>query len=99
MTTLDPGASVVFTHGLRFRPRSTAFLASRAAPTMTEGLDVFVQEVMAAITTLPWSTLVVVPSSNLTWIGLDGLVPSPAATGSEAGKVPARPLSRPASGT
>ena len=53
MTTLDPGASVVLTQGLRFRPLSTAFLASRAAPTMTEGLDVFVQEVMAAITTLP----------------------------------------------
>jgi hypothetical protein len=53
MTTLDPGASVVFTQGLRVRPRSTAFLASRAAPTITEGLDVFVHEVMAAITTLP----------------------------------------------
>src|ERR1700747_2930700 len=94
MTTLDPGASEVFTHGLRFRPRSTAFLASRAAPTMTEGLDVFVQEVIAAITTLPWSTLVVVPSSSVTWTGFEARVPSPDATGSEAGKVPARPLSR-----
>src|SRR3974377_447877 len=93
MTTLDPGASVVFTHGLRFRPRSTALRASRAAPTMTEGLDVFVQEVMAAITTLPWSTLVVVPSSRVTWIGLDALVPSLVATGAGAGDVPARPLS------
>ena len=71
MTTLDPGASVVFTHGLRFRPFSTALRASSAAPTMTEGLDVFVQEVMAAITTLPWSTLVVVPSSRVTWTGSD----------------------------
>ena len=99
MTTLDPGASVVFTQGLRLRPRSTAFLASRAAPTMTDGLDVFVQEVMAAITTAPWSTLVVVPSSRVTWIGLEARVPSPAATGSEAGKVAARPLSSSVSGT
>ena len=53
MTTLEPGASVVFTHGLRFRPASTAFLASSAAPTITDGFDVFVQEVMAAITTEP----------------------------------------------
>src|SRR5271166_4552531 len=99
MTTLEPGASEVFTQGLRLRPFSTAFLASSAAPTITEGLEVFVQEVIAAITTEPWSTLVSVPSSRVTWTGFDGLVPSPAATGSEAGKVPARPLSRLASGT
>src|SRR5580704_7625627 len=99
MTTLDPGASVVLTQGLRDRPLSTAFLASRAAPTMTDGLDVFVHEVIAAMTTLPWSTLVVVPSSSVTWIGFEARVPSPAATGSEAGKVPARPLSRLASWT
>src|SRR5579864_6288672 len=99
MTTLDPGASVVFTQGLRFRPFSTAFLASRAAQTMTEGLDVFVQDVIAAMTTEPWSTLVVVPSSSVTWIGFDALVPSIVATGSDAGKVPASPLSRPASWT
>ena len=99
MTTLDPGASVVFTQGLRLRPRSTAFLASSAAPTMTDGLEVFVQEVIAAMTTAPWSTLVVVPSSRVTWIGFEARVPSPAATGSEAGKVSARPLSRLVSGT
>src|SRR5579871_1052808 len=99
MTTFDPGASEVFTHGLRFRPRSTAFLASRAAPTITEGLDVFVQEVIAAITTEPWSTKVSVPSSSVTRTGFDGRAPPPAATGSEAGNVPARPLSRVASGT
>src|SRR5208282_166947 len=99
MTTLEPGASVVLTQGLRARPRSTAFLASSAAPTITEGLDVFVQEVIAAITTLPWSTLVSVPSSRVTRTGLDGLVPLPGATGSEAGNVPAMPLSRLASGT
>ena len=55
MTTFEPGASVVLTHGLRDRPRSTAFLASSAAPTITDGLDVFVHEVIAAITTAPWS--------------------------------------------
>src|SRR5580658_476922 len=76
MTTFDPGASEVFTHGLRFRPRSTAFLASRAAATMTEGFDVFVQEVIAAITTDPWSTAVAVPSSSVIWTGPDARVPA-----------------------
>src|SRR5579875_1083626 len=99
MTTFDPGASEVFTHGLRVSPRSTAFLASSAAPTMTEGLDVFVHEVIAAITTEPWSTEVSGPSSSVTRTGRDGRVPAPAATGSEAGNVPARPLSRVVSGT
>src|SRR4051794_8767088 len=72
MTTLDPGASVVFTHGLLVRPRSTAFLASSAAPIITCGLEVLVQEVMAAITTWPWSTKVSVPSSMTTRVGLEG---------------------------
>src|SRR5260370_6302226 len=93
MTTLEPGASVVFTHGLRDRPASTAFFASRAAPTMTEGLEVFVQDVIAAITTQPWSTQVSVPSSSLTRTGEDGRGNASAATGSEAGNVPAIPLS------
>src|SRR4051812_48993625 len=56
MTTFDPGASDVLTHGLRCNPRSTAFFASRPAPTMTNGFDVLVQEVIAATTTAPWST-------------------------------------------
>src|SRR5947209_12661772 len=72
MTTLDPGASVVFTHGLLVSPRSTAFLASSAAPIITCGLDVLVQEVMAAMTTWPWSTSVSVPSSMTTRVGFDG---------------------------
>ena len=71
MTTLEPGASVVFTHGLRSSPASTAFLATRAAPIMTDGLDVFVHDVIAAITTDPWSTDVVVPSSSVTSTGAD----------------------------
>src|SRR3712207_9479675 len=72
MTTFDPGASVVLTHGLVVSPRSTAFLASSAAPSITCGLEVLVQEVMAAITTCPWSISVSVPSSMTTRVGLLG---------------------------
>jgi hypothetical protein len=44
------------THGGVARPFSTAFLASRPAPTITDGLEVLVQLVMAAIATEPvWS--------------------------------------------
>src|SRR5690242_8705193 len=95
MTTLEPGASVVLTHGLRFRPASTALRASSAAPTMTNGFDVLVHDVIAAITTEPWSTEVWVPSSRVTCAGEDGRSVVPPATGSEAGNVPAIPLSRP----
>ncbi len=71
MTTLEPGASVVFTQGLRLSPASTAFLASSAAPTMTDGLEVLVHEVMAAITTEPWSMVTLVPSSSVTSVGVE----------------------------
>jgi hypothetical protein len=53
MTTLEPGASEVLTQGLAASPRSTAFLASRPAASITDGLEVLVQLVMAAITTCP----------------------------------------------
>ena len=56
MTTFEPGASDDFTHGFRVRPRSTALRASRPAPIITDGFDVFVQEVIAAITTEPCSS-------------------------------------------
>ncbi len=56
MTTFDPGASVVFTHGFAFRPFSLAFFASRPAASITDGFDVFVQEVIAAMATAPWSS-------------------------------------------
>src|SRR5689334_3355855 len=79
MTTLEPGASVVFTHGLRLRPRSTAFFASSAAPTITCGLDVLVQDVIAAITTAPWSSSNSLPSSPVTRTGLLGRPCAPAA--------------------
>src|SRR3954451_22950044 len=75
MTTFDPGASEVLTHGLRCRPRSTAFFASSAAPTMTDGFDVLVHDVMAAMTTAPWSSSNSVPSESRTRAGLDGLSP------------------------
>ena len=48
-----PGARLVFTHGGVRRPRSTAFLASRPPPTITDGFEVLVQLVIAAIATEP----------------------------------------------
>src|SRR4051794_11036387 len=44
---------------------------------MTEGFDVLVHEVMAAMTTCPWSIVTVVPSSSATGhfrVGRNGLV-------------------------
>src|SRR5689334_11967957 len=56
VTTLDPGARLVLTHGLVVSPRSTARWATSPAATMTEGFEVLVQLVIAAITTAPsWS--------------------------------------------
>src|SRR5215469_13136359 len=92
MTTFDPGASVVLTHGLRSSPASTAFFASSAAPTITEGLDVLVQDVIAAMTTEPWSTDVWVPSSRVTSAGRVGL---PAGPADALAAVAKRPLSPP----
>ena len=43
--------------GSTVRPRSTAFFARRPAASMTEGLEVLVQEVMAAITTDPFRSV------------------------------------------
>src|SRR5881409_349972 len=62
MTTFEPGASDVFTHGLRCRPRSTALRASSPAPTITNGFEVLVHDVMAATTTAPWSISTSSPS-------------------------------------
>jgi hypothetical protein len=41
------------THGLLVRPFSTAFLASSAAPIITDGFEVLVQLVIAATATAP----------------------------------------------
>ena len=57
MTTFEPGDRLVLTQGWLRRPRSTAFLASRPAATITDGLEVLVHEVMAAMATAPWSTM------------------------------------------
>jgi hypothetical protein len=56
VTTREPGASDDFTHGFRCNPSSTAFFATRPAAIITAGFDVFVHEVIAAITTEPWSS-------------------------------------------
>jgi hypothetical protein len=53
VTTREPGAIDVFTHGFVSNPFSTAFFARRADPSITDGLEVLVQLVMAAITTDP----------------------------------------------
>src|SRR5262249_23677201 len=47
------GASDVLTHAGACKPRSTAFFASSPAAISTDGFEVFVQLVIAAITTLP----------------------------------------------
>ena len=81
MTTVDPGASEVFTHGLTSSPRSTALRASSPAASITEGLEVLVQLVIAAITTRPWSSSTSVPSSSVTATGFSfrSAVAAPAA--------------------
>src|SRR6185503_20738933 len=53
VTTREPGASDVLTYGLTVSPFSSAFLASSPAATNTDGLLVFVQDVIAAMTTAP----------------------------------------------
>ena len=53
VTTFEPGAREVLTHGLETRPLATAFLAIRPAAIKALGLDVLVQLVIAAITTSP----------------------------------------------
>ena len=64
MTTIDPGARLVLTHGFVVNPRWTAFLASRPAPIITLGFDVFVQLVIAATTTEPWSSAAALSDSD-----------------------------------
>src|SRR4051794_10814473 len=82
MTTLEPGASDVFTHGFTDSPRSTAFFASSAAPTITDGFDVLVHDVIAAMTTAPWSSSNSVPSPSVTTTGSLG---RPASAGAALG--------------
>ncbi len=53
----EPGASDVLTHGLVVRPFLTAFLASKPAASMTDGLLVLVHDVIDAMTMEPWFSL------------------------------------------
>src|SRR5207244_7097297 len=76
----------------RASPLSTALRASSAAPIMTCGLDVLVQDVIAAITTAPWSSSYSTPSGVVTRIGSLGRPFAPAAAeartcGSSAGSL------------
>src|SRR4051794_34978896 len=64
VTAFEPGASEVLTVGDTRSPRATALRASRAAPTITVGFDVFVQEVMAAIATDPVRIVARSPSTS-----------------------------------
>src|SRR5256885_2127660 len=57
MTVFEPGARLVLTQGFVLRPSPAAFLAKSPAPMSTEGFEVLVHEVMAAMTTEPWPTL------------------------------------------
>src|SRR5580698_10724327 len=43
----------VFTQGFALRPLAAAFFANKPAPSITAGLEVLVQDVIAAITTAP----------------------------------------------
>ncbi len=54
MTTREPGASEVLMPARTVRPRPTAARASRPAAIITSGFEVFVHEVIAAISTSPW---------------------------------------------
>jgi len=76
VTTRDPGASDVFTHGLRDKPFATAFRANNPAPIMTEGLLVLVQLVIAAMTTAPSVIDVPLPSFTAT-VGPAEVRPNP----------------------
>ena len=51
--TFEPGANEDFTQGLRTKPSSLAFFATKPAATTLRGFEVLVQEVIAAIITAP----------------------------------------------
>ena len=61
VTIFEPGANEVLIVSGTFNPRDTAFLASRPAATMTEGLLVLVQLVIAAKVKSPVSIVLFVP--------------------------------------
>ncbi len=59
------------------RPRSTAFFASSPAASITDGFDVFVQLVIAAMTTDPWSSTSAGAGAITSWAAGDSWPPSP----------------------
>src|SRR5205085_11584247 len=73
-------------HGLERSPRVTALRARIPAPIITDGFDVLVQLVMAAITTSPWSRSKLRPST-VTGTAACGrsMVPAPACGGGSWG--------------
>ena len=83
---------MVLTHGLEVRPFSAALRAMRPAPTMTDGLEVLVQEVMEAIATMPWSRVYSPPFGEDTVTGVDWRPELPLAADSPS---PWRDLFRP----
>src|SRR2546428_13827820 len=96
MTTREPGASDVLTHGFVASPRSTAFLASSPAAIITCGFDVLVQLVMAAIATWPWSSSKDWPAAVVTGTRRRGRSALGGATGSRPGAgLPLAPPSAP----
>ena len=75
---------VVLTQGLTVRPLFTAFRASSAAPSITDGLDVLVHEVIEAMTTAPWSRVKLPYSVVSTFVGFDGRPAAPSAAENRA---------------
>src|SRR6185437_1747876 len=67
-------ARELLTQGGTCRSLSTAFFASNPAASMTDGLEVFVQLVIAAITIEPWSRYLStsIPNRSLTDVVLPG---------------------------
>ena len=54
-TTCDPGASEVLTHGLDLQTLGDGIAGKKAGGNQdTDGFEVLVQDVMAAIATSPW---------------------------------------------
>src|SRR2546428_10555090 len=81
VTTFEPGARLVFTHGCDLRPFSTAFFATRPAAIITDGFDVLVQLVIAAVTTDAWRSLQCTPAGwRSTWVRCRGGVSAAVAT-------------------
>ncbi len=98
------------TQGFEVRPFCAAFRARMPAAIMTDGFDVFVHDVIAAIATAPWSIVNGSAPSIATFVGaeaVDGALDTwtcscrsvsslvePAAIGSEAGNVSSTASSR-----